>query len=105
MAIMLGQTLRHAFTRPLRLHNIFFQMQEVGVRSLPVAIITATFTGGVLALQSYHAFRVFSAESLMGGLVGLSITRELGPVLVGLVVAGRVGSAMAAEIGDNNRGK
>ena len=61
--------------------------------------MTAIFTGMVLALQSYTGFARFSAESVIPQVVVISITRELGPVLAGLMVAGRIGAAMAAEIG------
>jgi phospholipid/cholesterol/gamma-HCH transport system permease protein len=72
---------------------------EIGFFSLPVVALTAIFTGMVLALQSFTGFARFSAESAIASLVVLSVTRELGPVLAGLMVAGRVGAAMAAEIG------
>lgn len=72
---------------------------EIGFFSLPVVALTAVFTGMVLALQSYTGFARFSAEGAVASLVVLSVTRELGPVLAGLMVAGRVGAAMAAEIG------
>ena len=72
---------------------------EIGYFSLPVVALTAVFTGMVLALQSYTGFARFSAEGAIANLVVLSVTRELGPVLAGLMVAGRVGAAMAAEIG------
>ncbi len=72
---------------------------EIGYFSLPVVALTAIFTGMVLALQSATGLSRFSAETAMPSLVVLSITRELGPVLAGLMVAGRVGAAMAAEIG------
>ena len=72
---------------------------EIGYFSLPVVALTAVFTGMVLALQSYTGFSRFSAESAIANLVVLSVTRELGPVLAGLMVAGRVGAAMAAELG------
>ncbi len=75
------------------------QMIDVGFYSLPVVGLTAIFTGMVLALQSYSGFSRFNAESSIATVVVLSITRELGPVLAGLMVAGRVGAAMAAEIG------
>ena len=75
------------------------QMIEIGYYSLPVVGLTAIFTGMVLALQSFTGFSRFSAESAIPNVVVLSITRELGPVLAGLMVAGRVGAAMAAEIG------
>jgi len=74
-------------------------MEEIGVRSFPVVMITAAFTGMVFALQVYTGFKRFNAESMVGSAVGLSVTRELGPVLTGLMVSGRVGSAMAAELG------
>jgi len=75
------------------------QIEEVGIRSVPVVLITGTFTGMVLALQSYTGFKRFNAEAFVGTVVALSMTRELGPVLSGLMVSGRVGSAMAAELG------
>ncbi len=75
------------------------QMELVGVRSLPVVLITAVFTGAVMALQTFSGFKRFGAESLVGTVVALSLTRELGPVLSSIMVAGRAGSAMAAELG------
>ena len=75
------------------------QMVEIGYYSLPVVGLTAIFTGMVLALQSYTGFSRFNAESAIATVVVLSMTRELGPVLAGLMVAGRIGAAMAAEIG------
>lgn len=87
------------FKRPFYLRALFAQMVEIGYYSLPVVGLTAIFTGAVLALQSYTGFSRFSAESSIATVVVLSITRELGPVLAGLMVAGRVGASMAAEIG------
>ncbi len=75
------------------------QMMVIGYYSLPVVGLTAIFTGMVLALQSYTGFSRFNAESSIASVVVISITRELGPVLAGLMVAGRVGASMAAEIG------
>ena len=72
---------------------------EFGFFSLPVVAMTAVFSGMVIALQSYTGFARFNAESAIAGVVVLSVVRELGPVLAGLMVAGRVGAAMAAEIG------
>ena len=72
---------------------------EIGYFSLPVVALTAVFTGMVLALQSYTGFARFSAQGAVANLVVLSVTRELGPVLAGLMVAGRIGAAMAAELG------
>ena len=87
------------FRRPFRLGAIFKQMEFVGVKSLWVVIVTGGFTGMVLALQTYYGFRQFSSEGLVGITVALSMTRELGPVLTALMVTGRAGSAIAAELG------
>jgi len=84
---------------PSEIRNIVKQMEEVGIRSMPVVLVTATFTGMVLALQSYSGFQRFGATSFVGSVVALSITRELGPVFAGLMVSGRVGASMAAELG------
>ncbi len=78
---------------------ILRQMLDIGYYSLPVVGLTALFAGMVLALQSYTGFARFSAEGAVANVVVLSITRELGPVLAGLMVAGRIGASMAAEIG------
>jgi len=85
--------------RPFKFNYIFKQMEFIGVNSVVVVIITGVFTGMVLALQSYYGFRKFGAEGLVGTTVALSMTRELGPVLTSLMVTGRAGSAMAAELG------
>ncbi len=87
------------FSTPIYWRQIGKQMIEIGYYSLPVIGLTAIFTGAVLALQSYTGFSRFSAESSIPNVVVLSITRELGPVLAGLMVAGRIGAAFAAEIG------
>ncbi len=78
---------------------ILRQFAEIGYFTLPVIGLTAIFTGAVLALQSYTGFSRFNAESAIASVVVLSITRELGPVLAGLMLAGRVGAAIAAELG------
>jgi len=84
---------------PMKIRNIFKQMEFVGVKSIFVVVLTGTFTGMVMALQGYHGFRMFSAESMVGSTVALGMTRELGPVLTSLMVTARAGSAMAAELG------
>ncbi len=89
----------HFFRPPLYLRLIGRQMIDVGYYSLPVVGLTTLFSGMVLALQSYTGFQRFSAEGAVANVVALSITRELAPVLAGLMVAGRIGAAMAAEIG------
>lgn len=87
------------FRRPFYISEVINQFISIGYYSLPVVGLTAIFTGAVLVLQSYNGFSRFSAESAIPTVVVLSITRELGPVLAGLMVAGRVGASMAAEIG------
>jgi phospholipid/cholesterol/gamma-HCH transport system permease protein len=97
--MFLGQTLRWTFSRPFYVNSVLKQMEAIGVNSVPVVMTTAISTGMVLALQSYTGFKRFGAESLIGAVVSLSMTRELGPVLTGLMVAGRAGASMAAELG------
>ena len=89
----------HTVRPPFYPRLILRQMIDIGYYSLPVVGLTTLFAGMVLALQSYTGFARFSAESAIPNVVVLSMTRELGPVLAGLMVAGRVGAAMAAEIG------
>jgi len=90
---------RQAVQPPYYRRQIISQMLEIGYYSLPVVGLTAIFTGMVLALQSYTGFARFSAESAIPNVVVVSLTRELGPVLASLMVAGRIGAAIAAEIG------
>ena len=90
---------RHIFTPPFYFRLLVKQMMTIGYFSLPVVGLTALFTGMVLALQIFIGAGRFNAESAVASIVVLGITRELGPVLGGLMVAGRVASAMAAEIG------
>jgi len=97
--ILLLQAIAWMILPPYRLKAIIKQMEFVGVKSLSVVILTGIFTGGVLALQSHQGFKLFGAETLVGSIVALSMTRELGPVLTALMVNGRAGSAMAAELG------
>ncbi|MCF3946180.1 ABC transporter permease [Acidiphilium sp. AL] len=87
------------FRPPYYLRNFGRALMEIGYFSLPVVALTAIFTGMVLALQSYVGFSRFDSQSVIASVVVLSLTRELGPVLAGLMVAGRAGSAMAAELG------
>lgn len=89
----------HCFRPPWYPRLIGKQMIEIGYYSLPVVGLTTLFSGMVLALQSYTGFARFSAEGAVATVVVLSMTRELGPVLAGLMVAGRIGAAIAAEVG------
>ena len=78
---------------------LFKEMYRIGVLSVPVVLITGAFTGMVLTVQSYAHLHPFTLDMLISPIVGLSMTRELGPVLTGLMIAGRVGAAVAAELG------
>jgi phospholipid/cholesterol/gamma-HCH transport system permease protein len=91
--------LSHIFRPPFYPRLVGRSLMEIGYFSLPVVALTALFTGMVLALQSYTGFSRFNAESAIASVVVLSVTRELGPVLAGLMVSGRAGAAMAAELG------
>lgn len=87
------------FLPPFYPRIILIQLLRIGYFSLPVVGLTAIFTGAVLALQTYSGFSRFNAESTIATVVAISITRELAPVLTGLIVAGRVGASLAAELG------
>ena len=89
----------HLFRPPFYGRLFLRQVVEIGYFSLPVVALTAFFTGMVLALQTYTGFARFNAEGAVANVVVLSITRELGPVIAGLMVAGRIGASFAAEIG------
>ena len=99
LAMFTANGISHCTRPPFYPRMVLRQMVEIGYFSLPVVGLTALFAGMVLALQSYTGFARFSAEGAIANVVVLSITRELGPVLAGLMVAGRIGAAMAAEIG------
>ncbi len=96
---MLAQALKYTVVNPPRRSTILKQMFEIGVMSLPVVLITGAFTGMVLAVQSYYQFHKITMDTAVGIIVGLSMTNELGPVLTAVMIAGRVGAAMAAELG------
>jgi len=99
VAIFAGRTIGRALTPPYYPSRLFEQLAHIGWFSLPVVGLTAIFTGAALAQQIYTAGSRFSATSTVPAVVVIGMVRELGPVLVGLMVAGRVSSAMAAEIG------
>jgi phospholipid/cholesterol/gamma-HCH transport system permease protein len=99
LALFAVSGLSHLVRPPFYWRMFGRALLEIGYFSLPVVALTAIFTGMVLALQSYVGFARFSAQSATANVVVLSVTRELGPVLAGLMVAGRIGAAMAAEIG------
>ena len=99
IVIFLRDALLQGLTPTIYVRQILQQMLQIGYNSLPVVGLTAFFTGGALALQIYLGGSRFNAESLVSTIVALGITRELGPVLAGLMVAGRVGASIAAELG------
>ena len=93
------RTLFWMFRPPYRFRLVLKQFEFVGIQSTFIILLTGVFTGAVFALQSSYAFRILELNLLIGPTVVLSLTRELGPVLTGLMVTGRVGSSMAAELG------
>ncbi|MDD5428502.1 MAG: ABC transporter permease [Candidatus Omnitrophica bacterium] len=99
ISILMGQTLFWIPMPPFRRRQIFEQMSKIGVDSLPIVFLISMFTGMVLALQSAYQMQRFSAEMYIASLVAFSMTRELGPVLTALIVAGRVGASITAELG------
>lgn len=99
LAMFTSNGVSHCVRPPFYGRQLLRQIIEIGFFTLPVVGLTAIFAGMVLALQSYTGFARFSAEGAIANVVVLSITRELGPVLGGLMIAGRIGAAMAAEIG------
>jgi phospholipid/cholesterol/gamma-HCH transport system permease protein len=99
LVIFAALSVSHCVRPPFYPRILLKQVIEIGYYSLPVVGLTTLFSGMVLALQSYTGFARFSAEGAVATVVVLSITRELGPVLAGLMVAGRIGASMAAEIG------
>ena len=86
------------FTPPIYIKSLLIQLVRIGYNSLPVIGLTAFFTGGVLALQIYVGGSRFNAENIVASIVALGITRELGPVIAGLMLAGRVSASISAEI-------
>jgi phospholipid/cholesterol/gamma-HCH transport system permease protein len=98
-AIFTGRTLAWLATRFPRGDTLWPNFYQVGVLSLPVVALTGTFIGMVLAVQSYAQFRALGLETRLGAVINMSLVRELGPVLAATMLAGRVGSAMSAELG------
>lgn len=97
--LFLAKAAKTLLTTRLKMHKLFSQMERIGVDSLTIIILTGTFTGMVFALQSYIGFQRVGGEQFIGAVVALGMIRELGPVLTGLMVTGRAGSAITAELG------
>ena len=96
---LVAAAIRATFSRPWYRHDIIEQFDAIGVQSLTVVLLTGFFTGAVLALQSGLTLDQFGARPVVGRLVSASMIKELGPVLTGLMLCGRVGSGIAAELG------
>jgi len=97
--LLVVSSLRRSVTPPRYFVDTLLQMDIIGVGSLPIVVLTGFFTGGVLALQTYRTLSTFGEVSLLGQVVALSTVRELGPVLTALMVAGRISSGIASELG------
>ncbi len=97
--LLAGNAIRFMFARPFYLNDVVQQMNAIGFESLGIVLLTGFFTGMVLALQASVIMKTFGATMYIGRLVSASMIRELGPVLAGLMVAGRVGSGIAAQLG------
>lgn len=98
-SLLVWRAARRLFRRPAYINEMIAQMDVIGVGSLTIIVLTGFFTGGVLTLQTYPTLKSYGAQDQTGYLVALSLIRELGPVLTALMVTGRVGSAISAELG------
>src|SRR6201981_2210300 len=97
--MLAAQSVANLFRKPLYIADMVQQADLIGFGSLPIVVLTGFFTGGVLALQTANTLQRFGSITLIGQLVSTSMVRELGPVLTGLMVAGRNSSGMARELG------
>jgi phospholipid/cholesterol/gamma-HCH transport system permease protein len=97
--LMAARAFARLFRKPYYTREIIAQMDAIGVGSLTIILLTGFFTGGVLTVQTYPTLKQYGAQSQLGLLVGTALVRELGPVLCALMVTGRVGSAISAELG------
>ena len=99
MSILFVSTVRCIISNKMRYKLTMKQIEFIGIKSIPIVVLTGAFTGMVFGIQTYVGFKDFGAESMSGSLVTLAMVTELGPVLTGLMVAARVGSSIAAELG------
>ena len=99
LSLLFVQTLGGLFTRPLRWHSVAYEIWKIGIKSWFIIAVSSFFIGMVLAFQSAYQMQKLAAEIYIASLVSLSVVREIGPVITALVVAGRVGSSIAAELG------
>lgn len=99
MLVFLLESLALTFVPPFRFRRLLQEIYNIGVRSIPIVILTSAFTGMVTALQGYYTLRQYGSEGALGSVVALSLIREMGPVLTAIMVSARAGSAVTAEIG------
>ena len=99
MGLFLAQAVVTCFIPPVKLSRLAKQIHFIGFQSLLVIVLTGAFTGMVLSLQGFYTLNRFGSEAFLGPMVALSLIKEMGPVITGLMVTGRAGSAVAAEIG------
>lgn len=99
ITLFAGRSFYWMVRRPFRFHLLSEQLYFIGNKSIFIILLTGTFTGMVFATQTYLGFKIINVDSLVGSIVAISLAKELAPVLTGLIVAGRAGSAMAAQIG------
>jgi phospholipid/cholesterol/gamma-HCH transport system permease protein len=97
--VLSGRAIANLFTRPIYMREVILQMERIGIGSLTIILLTGFFTGAVLGIQSESALRRYGAVSITGQLVAITLVRELGPVLSALMMAGRIGSGIASELG------
>lgn len=99
MSFLTARAVRGLFKRPRYLNDTILQMDAIGVGSLTIVLLTGFFTGAVFTLQTYPTLKLYGAQDRTGELVAISLVRELGPVITALMMTGRVGSAISAELG------
>ncbi len=97
--VLSARAIANLFTRPIYMREVILQMERIGIGSLTIILLTGFFTGAVLGIQSESALRRYGAVSITGQLVAITLVRELGPVLSALMMAGRIGSGIASELG------
>ncbi len=98
-SLLTFKVISNLFSRPRYIADTYQQMDSIGVSSIPIVLLTGFFAGAVLALQTAASMKAFGAVNLTGQLVALSLVREMGPVLIALMVAGRIGSGISSELG------
>lgn len=99
MVIFFGQVMRHLLRRPFEWRELIIQLYQVGVKSLPIVTIAGIFVGAIMSVQFGYALSLFGAEQYLGGITTSGLLREVGPVLVSIMIAGRIGAYITAELG------